>query len=325
MNNITPIFLFSPPRSGSTLLQRMIAAHDEVATESEGWLLLPLFYLTRGEAFFAEYGGHLAKIGIAELFNRIPEGEDLYRKNVADMAVQLFSKLARNKEKYFLEKTPRYHLIVNEIIESFPNAKFIFLWRNPLSIVSSIISTWGGGRWNLYRNKIDLYRGMENLTEAFEKNKSRALGVQYEALIRDTDEQMKRIMDYLELSPDKYNKNNFLNIKLSGTWGDPTGTREYREISTEPLEKWKTSLNSPFRKYWCRRYLGWIGNNRLNTMGYDLQHLQRELSGIKTTPRLIISDLARMLYGLVFAFIDIPILRSKMKMLRKRQRIYPLS
>lgn len=35
------LFLFSLPRSGSTLRQRVIATYPEVATSSELWLLLP--------------------------------------------------------------------------------------------------------------------------------------------------------------------------------------------------------------------------------------------------------------------------------------------
>ena len=40
--SIRPIFIFSAPRSGSTLLQRVLAAHTQVATASEPWILLPL-------------------------------------------------------------------------------------------------------------------------------------------------------------------------------------------------------------------------------------------------------------------------------------------
>ncbi|MBA3701438.1 MAG: sulfotransferase [Rubrobacteraceae bacterium] len=43
----TPLFLLSLPRSGSTLAQRFLAAHDAIATASEPWILLPYFYTLR--------------------------------------------------------------------------------------------------------------------------------------------------------------------------------------------------------------------------------------------------------------------------------------
>jgi hypothetical protein len=40
----TPLFLLSLPRSGSTLAQRILAAHAGIATTSEPWILLPYLY-----------------------------------------------------------------------------------------------------------------------------------------------------------------------------------------------------------------------------------------------------------------------------------------
>src|SRR5262249_20278294 len=45
----TPILLLSLPRSGSTLVQRVLAAHPGVATASEPWLLLPLLLPLRDD------------------------------------------------------------------------------------------------------------------------------------------------------------------------------------------------------------------------------------------------------------------------------------
>src|SRR6185295_1068341 len=44
---VTPrlLFVVSPPRSGSTLLQRMIGSHSEILTHPEPHLITPLAYL----------------------------------------------------------------------------------------------------------------------------------------------------------------------------------------------------------------------------------------------------------------------------------------
>ena len=38
----------------------------------------------------------------------------------------------------------------------FPDAKVIFLWRNPLAVVASIVETWTKGKWNVDRWQGDL-------------------------------------------------------------------------------------------------------------------------------------------------------------------------
>lgn len=72
--------------------------------------------------------------------------------------------------------------------------------------------------------------------------------------------------------------------------GDPTGVHRYQELSTEPLEKWKRTLGTPWRKRWCRAYLDWIGPERLVTMGYDPAELRRELDSLPSSPRHLASD-----------------------------------
>ena len=39
---VKPVFLFSLPRSGSTMLQRALGRHPNIATLSESWFLLGL-------------------------------------------------------------------------------------------------------------------------------------------------------------------------------------------------------------------------------------------------------------------------------------------
>jgi hypothetical protein len=50
------IFVFSLPRTGSTLLQRIIATQPDVATASEPWILIPYLYTLRENGVYAEYG-----------------------------------------------------------------------------------------------------------------------------------------------------------------------------------------------------------------------------------------------------------------------------
>jgi hypothetical protein len=51
----------------------------------------------------------------------------------------------------FLEKTPKNALRIPFFDRISPDARFIFLWRDPRENISSIIEAWRAGRWRTYR------------------------------------------------------------------------------------------------------------------------------------------------------------------------------
>jgi len=163
---LQPIFIFSLPRSGSTLLQRMIATNKEVSTASEPWVLLPFLYGLKKEGVYAEYSHLGVYHALQDLCKELPNGEEDYLAAVRSAALKIYGQLSDGNGKYFLDKTPRYALVVEEIIKTFPDGKVIFLWRNPLAVVASIIDTFGSGNWKLFHNKVDLFDGLENLIPA---------------------------------------------------------------------------------------------------------------------------------------------------------------
>ncbi|MFB6286927.1 MAG: sulfotransferase, partial [Candidatus Bipolaricaulia bacterium] len=74
-NAVKPLFLFSLPRSGSTLLQRVLASSSEVSTVPEPWILLPLLGM-RQEGTYAEYGHQPARRAIDEFVDRLDENAE---------------------------------------------------------------------------------------------------------------------------------------------------------------------------------------------------------------------------------------------------------
>ena len=132
-NNLNPIFIFSLPRSGSTLLQKIITSSNLVSSTSEPWLLLPLIYQEKKEGLISIYSHKKSNIALAEIKNKVSN----YDKLLADFVISIYSELSDDKSIYFLDKTPRYYLIIDDIVRIFPKAKFIFLFRNPLSQLTS--------------------------------------------------------------------------------------------------------------------------------------------------------------------------------------------
>ncbi len=294
--DIQPIFLFSVSRSGSTLVQRVVAAHEGVATVSEPWLLLPYAYALRREGIQAEYFHPLMVTAISDFCQQLPGGIDDYRLESREFAMRLYEKATATDggARYFLDKSPAYYLVAEEIMRLFPGGKFVFLWRNPLSIMASIIETFNGGRWHPTACRGDLSIGLPRLTAAYRANAARAHAVRFEDLLGGDELPWRRLTDYLDIEFDARTLERFSEVKLGGSMGDPTGVAQYAALSTEPVHKWKATLANPLRKAWCRRYLRFIGEDRLGMMGYDSRQLLRELDALPTTAASLAPDLRQL-------------------------------
>src|SRR5680860_1089325 len=144
---VSPLFLMSLPRAGSTLLQRVLAAHPAISTCSETWLLLPLVLALREQGIYTGYSHQTARRALAAFCAELPDGEQSYLDAVAAMATSMYHQASDPGAESFLEKTPRYHLIVDEILRMFPTTRPVVLWRNPLAVVASVQETWSRACW----------------------------------------------------------------------------------------------------------------------------------------------------------------------------------
>jgi len=292
---LKPLFIFSLPRSGSTLLQRVLAADSQIASVAEPWVLLPFVYALRERGISAEYSHQSANLALNDFIQELPNGKKDYLSAIRSAMNELYRKATKdNDARYFLDKTPRYALIADEIIEIFPEGKFIMLWRNPLAIIASIIETWEDGKWNLSKHKVDLFDGVANLIDCYRSHSEKVLAIQYESFLRSPEMELSRIAEYLELKLEPDLLKSFYQVKFRGIMGDPTGVKNYREVDTAPLEKWKATINNPLRKMWCRRYLRWLGEERLRIMGYELNDLLRELDSTEMSLRNLFTDSIKM-------------------------------
>jgi hypothetical protein len=295
--SIRPIFLFSISRTGSTLVQRILAAHEGIATVSEPWLLLPGAYTLRPRGIDAEYVHPLLFTAIEDFAATLPGGAEDYREELRDFALRLYRKAAgEGDHRYFLDKSPPYCLVAEEIIRIFPEAKYVFLWRNPLAVVASMIDTWGPWRPNLMSS--DLFTGLPRLLAAEAANRERCHAVRFEDLVPGNEDAWRGLCDYLEVDFEPHALADFEAVELNGRMGDPNGGRRYRGLSAEPAVKWKRTLGNPLRRAWCQRYLSFLGDERLDQMGYDGASLRAELRAQPRCYEGLSGDLGRALRDL---------------------------
>jgi len=299
----SPIFLFSLPRSGSTLLQRILMGHKNISSVAEPWLLLPFLYANQKKGILTEYSQGTAYIAFEDFINSLPNKREDYYEELNKFVISLYEKQCKNNEVYFIDKTPRYYFIIPEIAKIFPNAKFIFLFRNLVHVFSSIIETWGNGYLKgLYNYTHDLTTGPKALSEGYLLLKNRSYNLQYEKFISQPEKYLIEICNYLDINFDIKMLKNFSSQNTNGRMGDQIGIKKYGQISTASLNKWKDIINTSFRKKIILKFLNNLSDDIFNIQGYNKKNIISEVNELKALRKYLIKDRFDYLYSQLIQF-----------------------
>jgi len=120
-----PVFIFSSPRSGSTLLRVVLGSHSELYAPPE----LPL--------------KHLGVRAETEWIKASLDGLELTTEDLEHMLWDrvLAEVLRRSGKPRLVVKTPSNVLVWKRIAAAWPDAQFIFLLRHPAAAVASLHSS----------------------------------------------------------------------------------------------------------------------------------------------------------------------------------------
>jgi hypothetical protein len=140
-----PLFIVAAPRSGSTLLFETLAASDQIATlgGEAHWLIESIPELSPGAP-----GIDSNRLSAA---NATPRIADRIHNQILERLVDRTGQaVGDGRVLRFLEKTPKNALRIPFFERLFPDARFIFLWREPRANISSIMQAWRSGKWRTY-------------------------------------------------------------------------------------------------------------------------------------------------------------------------------
>lgn len=292
-DTVTPIFIISLPRSGSTILQKKMALNPKIKTTGETWLMLPFIFALRKEGILSNYSHLIGHRGLMDVLDNLPNKEKDYYEALKLFADSIYMKLARDTQTeskiYFLDKTPRYYYIVEELGKIFPLAKFIFLVRNPLSIYSSTLHFGRNNRFSgLYNMHQDLYIGPSLLAKGYETLKDRSLLVSYDNLINDPEETLNKIHTYLEI----FDVSEESTISIKGSLGDRKALNDNRVlIDKKSVNKWKATFNTLIRKRVIKKYITNIDERYLALLKLDRKDLLCEIDDIQVQYKTLLVDL----------------------------------
>lgn len=140
----SPVFIVGAPRSGTTWVQRLLLSHPSICGGQES-------------SFFELFGPIVKHFKTSELRKRsgrrvgMPcywRHEDITQE-VWKLWSQTFRSLIEDKPsaRFLVEKTPQHALVIEEIVEVLPRARFIHVIRDSRAVVASLLAAsrddWG--------------------------------------------------------------------------------------------------------------------------------------------------------------------------------------
>lgn len=254
-----PVFIVSAPRSGSTLLFETLAASDA-------------FWTLGGEGH-----EHIESIPVLRPQSRAMESNRLMEESVTgrvDMMVRAnYIHDLRNADGIrwndatekpgavrFLEKTPKNALRIPFFKKMFPDAKFIFLHREPRANISAIVDAWRSGGFVTYPG-LPGWTGMPwslLLIPGWQELSGRELG---EIAMRQWRDTNKIILDDLAA----LSAEDWCSVGYEDLLEDPAGTvkrlcdfagvtydERLKSVAANPLKPSKYTLTAPDAEKWKR-------------------------------------------------------------------------
>jgi hypothetical protein len=202
---LRPLFVLSVVRSGSSLLYALLNQHSQIALLYEGDL--PTMQLFLWGQFRS--GGWRERW---EFWNQGPSRHGIAIEslpaNVSDVweATRLAyqSVTRRKRATIWGEKSPFWHDCALQIAEKFPDARFIFLWRDMRSVMGSIAEAAVAERAfsRLFARPAKVLLENEKLRQACDSLQAQGRlvhEVNYEDLTSNTSGCMRKMCEFLDL------------------------------------------------------------------------------------------------------------------------------
>ncbi|MFB0515229.1 MAG: sulfotransferase, partial [Candidatus Neomarinimicrobiota bacterium] len=173
-------FIFGAPRSGTTWIWGLLTSHPAVNS------------LNR-----EDFGGEPSTVG----GKRLTSETGVFCNNKLDDAkikAIIDKKLNNQPDKVFIERTPTHTLLSERILALFPDARIIFLQRDPRAVVNSMLRS---DFYSFARDVVDATLQTKAYLRAYEavKDRPNVLTVKYEDLLEYTEVTLRRVLDFLNL------------------------------------------------------------------------------------------------------------------------------
>jgi len=224
----TPIFIVGLPRTGTTLTERIVASHSQVESVGETEFVQMVIRRESGVSSVEKMTPEMVEVMAGKDIRSISEGYiDAVSYKLGD-------------EPMFIDKLPFNFLYLGFIAKAFPQARIVYLKRNPMDSCFALykqVFTWaykysytldGLGRYYVAYDRI-----MNHWRELLGR---RLIEVEYESLVADQEGQTRRLLDRLGLEFEesclRFDEN-----KAASTTASSVQVRQ--KVHTGSVNKWK--------------------------------------------------------------------------------------
>ncbi len=264
------IFIFSLPRSGSTMLSAILANNSRVYCPPEPWVLLRLAEVYGEGSSEKVFDDLVASSAVREFLS-----EETFCNSARAFALQAYNEaLQKAKKDVLVDKTPRYYHILPFIDALFPKARKIWLKRNPMDVAASYKDTWSIGADIISGEEVgphtlDFLVGLENLVAYFDAGSSYKYEIRYEDIVTRSREEIMKLASFCGLPfeenmVDIYEDTQVLSNLTKSELGDKK-IMGYRGLHADSVGRWKTM----FTPDEAHKIQSFIGGDIFSRMGYS--------------------------------------------------------
>jgi hypothetical protein len=203
-----PIFILGRQHCGNTMLATMLGQHPDVhAFTGEG------NFFEHIDSIQSESLDERRRRVVREILHGAGGGRDNLREDLSDYlqdetklrgALALYAEgraaLARREgATRWAQKATSYVFHVERILRAFPDARCVFLVRNPLDLAASVQRR-GYFQNHIARTIWGWNTGVRRALDLVDHHRSGIRIHRYEDLVRQPEEELKRILDFCDLS-----------------------------------------------------------------------------------------------------------------------------
>ncbi len=280
------VFVIGPPRSGSTLLARMLGAHSRVYAPPEPHLLTPLAHLGYHECVQqAPYDPIITQAGLREVVSQLPRGEEDYLDALRACTDTLYARLLESRDAQLLvDKTPAYALVLDFAARLYPKARYLVLTRSPLAVWSSYVeSFFDGDHEAAHAHNPILERYVPAIARFLREARVPLLQVRYEELVAQPEAQLEPLCRFLDLDfePGMVDYGEQGSAAAARGLGDPITVARQKRPTTDQIDKWAEALRgAPEKIEQARSILARLGDEDLRSWGFERRELLEQLAAI---------------------------------------------